>query len=416
MTALRERDPRESSIRDRMILERIEPRVVGAGADAGATAEWASFAGSGPASASDVSPLWLRLDRLYPEEIAVLSGALGHSGVVRTSNDPRTGESRVLVSAVRSELGRAADRLADHPDGGELAFAVRRVLADRAREPRRLRIARGGGVDLGRPVAMGILNVTPDSFSDGGKWLDPRAAVAHGLALASAGAGIVDVGGQSTRPGAEEVGEAEEIARVLPVVEALVASPGFTTPISIDTSRSEVARRTLAAGASIVNDVTGLSGDPGMAEVVAASGAGLVVMHIQGTPRTMQDDPKYEDLMGEVTAVLREAIHVAELAGVDPEAIAVDPGIGFGKTLGHNLEILRRLGELRSLGRPIAVGTSRKSFLGRLTGRAPDARAFGTAASVALAVAGGASIVRVHDVAEMVDVVAVAAAILGGPT
>ncbi len=257
---------------------------------------------------------------------------------------------------------------------------------------------------------MGVVNVTPDSFSDGGLYLDPEAAVVHGVELVGDGAAILDVGGESTRPGAEPVPEAEELARVLPVVEGLA---GAGAEISVDTAKAAVAAAALAAGATIVNDVTALRGDPEMAAVCAAAGAGVVLMHMVGTPRTMQRQPSYDDVVDEVRAFLAERVEAALAAGVAEERIWVDPGIGFGKTAAHNFELLRRLGELRELGRPIVVGTSRKSFLATGDGAAADQRRGGTVASSVLAAAEGADVLRVHDVAELAQALAVTAAVLG---
>jgi len=261
------------------------------------------------------------------------------------------------------------------------------------------------------PSLMGVVNVTPDSFSDGGRFLDPDAAIAHGLELVEQGADILDVGGESTRPGAEEVSAEEERARVEPVVRGLAAA-GHT--VSIDTSKPAVAEAALDAGASIVNDVTALRGDPGIGGLCAERGAGLVLMHMRGDPRTMQEEPRYEDVVGEVKAFLAERLEVAVGAGVAAERIWLDPGIGFGKTLEHNLELLRRLGELRELGRPLVVGTSRKSFIGKLDGSEVGDRIGGTIASSVLAAAEGAAVLRVHDVAAMADALKVADAILDG--
>ena len=261
-----------------------------------------------------------------------------------------------------------------------------------------------------KPRLMGVVNVTPDSFSDGGLYLEPEAAIAHGAELADEGADILDVGGESTRPGAAEVGVGEEIARTEPVVSDLAAL-GHT--ISIDTSKAAVAEAALAAGATIVNDVTAMRADPEIGALCADRGAELVLMHMQGTPRTMQDAPAYDDVVEDVRAFLAERIEAAIAAGVAEERIWVDPGIGFGKTLEHNLELLRRLGELRALGRPILVGTSRKSFIGKVDGSGAEQRIGGTIASSVLAIAEGADVLRVHDVAEAAQAAKVAAAILG---
>lgn len=259
------------------------------------------------------------------------------------------------------------------------------------------------------PKLMGVVNVTPDSFSDGGQYLDAGAAVRHGEELARDGAAILDVGGESTRPGAVEVGEAEELRRVEPVVAGLAGSAA----VSIDTSKLAVAEAALDAGASIVNDVTAFKHDPEMAGLCAERGVGVVLMHMPGNPRTMQDDPRYGDVVDDVKAFLAERVEFAVGEGVEEERIWLDPGIGFGKTLEHNLELLRRLGELRELGRPLVVGTSRKSFIGRVDGSDVEDRIGGSIATSVLAVAEGAEVLRVHDVAEMAQALAVANAVLG---
>jgi dihydropteroate synthase len=257
---------------------------------------------------------------------------------------------------------------------------------------------------------MGVVNVTPDSFSDGGLYLDPEAAIAHGVELVRDGAGILDVGGESTRPGAEEVGVEEELRRVVPVVEGL---SGVDAAISVDTSKARVAEAALDGGGSIVNDVTALRGDPEMAAVCAERGATVVLMHMLGSPRTMQRDPSYGDVVDEVKAFLAARLEAALAAGIAEERIWLDPGIGFGKTAEHNLELLRRLSELADLGRPLVVGTSRKSFIGGLDGSTADERLGGTIASSLLAAVAGAEVLRVHDVAELRQALSVATAILG---
>jgi len=256
---------------------------------------------------------------------------------------------------------------------------------------------------------MGILNVTPDSFSDGGQYYLPDLAVEHAQAMIESGADIIDVGGESTRPGAQPVSAEMEIKRVVTVIEQI--SSHSEVIISIDTAKAEVAREALAAGASIVNDITGLHGNAALAQTAARFSAAVVAMHIKGTPRTMQSSPVYGDLIGEVTSYLRESIDLAEQNGVPADQVIIDPGIGFGKTVRHNLELMARLRELQALRRPILIGTSRKSTIGHITGKPVDQRIFGTAATVALCIANGASIVRVHDVAEMVDVVKMADAV-----
>ena len=264
------------------------------------------------------------------------------------------------------------------------------------------------------PGVMGIVNLTPDSFSDGGLLDGPEAALDRARRLAADGADLLDIGGESSRPGSEPVPAEEELRRVLPVVEVLAAE--LPTPLSVDTTKAEVARRALAAGASIVNDITAMEGDPAMAGVIAEAGAGVVLMHMQGVPRTMQDDPRYEDVVREVYDFLARRVDWAESRGIPRERIAVDPGIGFGKTMGHNLEILRNLERFATLGCAVLVGTSRKGFLGTITGRGLADRATaldtpdlgGLAACVA-----GARGVRVHDVAATVDAIKVWGAVRG---
>ncbi len=256
-----------------------------------------------------------------------------------------------------------------------------------------------------RTLLMGVVNVTPDSFYDGGRWLDPAAAAERALALEAAGADVVDIGGESSRPGSAPVPAEEEIDRVIPVIEKLRGK--IRIPLSIDTWKAAVARFALSAGAEIINDISALSFDPEMAAAAAASAGPLVLMHIKGTPRDMQESPSYGDVVEEIGAFFRERIAWAKGRLIAPERVIVDPGIGFGKTVGHNLEILRRLPELARLGRPVLIGPSRKSFLGALLDRPPEGRLLGTAAAVAAAILGGAHIVRVHDVREMRDVAAV---------
>jgi dihydropteroate synthase len=256
---------------------------------------------------------------------------------------------------------------------------------------------------------MGVLNVTPDSFSDGGRYLEAATAIERGLELAAQGAAIIDVGGESTRPGAGGVELREELRRVIPVIEGL-RDAGLRATISIDTSKLEVARAALDAGATFVNDVTAFRAAPEMAALVAERGAECSLMHMQGEPRTMQDEPRYDDVLGEVREFLRERLAFAMEAGIARERIAVDPGFGFGKTVAHNLELLDRLDELALLRAPIVIGTSRKSFLGALTGRGEHDRLAATIATNVIGLLRGASVFRVHDVAAVRDALAVAAA------
>lgn len=259
------------------------------------------------------------------------------------------------------------------------------------------------------PLIMGIVNVTPDSFFDGGRFYDPQQAVAHAVQLVEEGADLLDIGAESTRPGALPVDEEEEHRRLIPVVAAVAKA--VSVPISVDTSKAAVARAAIDAGAVMINDVTALRGDTTMVEVVAKTGAGLVLMHMQGTPETMQRSPHYDDVIEDITRFLAERARFAMDRGVAHERIVLDPGIGFGKTLTHNVDLLANLDAFLQLGFPLLVGPSRKGFIGQLTRQSPEGRAWGTAGVVALAVEHGANILRVHDVAPMKDVVTVADAI-----
>lgn len=260
-----------------------------------------------------------------------------------------------------------------------------------------------------RPIVMGVVNVTPDSFFDGGRYATTDAAVRHALRLAEEGADVLDIGAESTRPGSEPVDDGEERRRLIPVVTAVAKA--VSIPLSVDTMKSTVARAALEAGAVIVNDVSALRADAGMAEVVASTGAGIVLMHMQGVPKTMQVAPAYDDIVGEVAEFFRERIRFCRERGIGEDQIMLDPGIGFGKLLLHNLTLLGQLETFVPLGRPILVGVSMKSFIGQVLDRPVLERSWGTAAAVALAVSQGARILRVHDVAAMKEVVTMAAAI-----
>lgn len=321
----------------------------------------------------------------------------------------------VIMMGTVAQLRAATRNLSVQPFGlsalaAELKELLRREFPD-VRASRRLESG-GRALELGgRTLLMGVVNVTPDSFSDGGRFFGFEAARECALEMAEAGADLIDIGGESTRPGADPVSLEEEIERTIPLIESLAGECGV--PISIDTRKSVVARMALDAGAFMVNDVSGLRFDPGMAALLAERGAPVVIMHMKGTPADMQENPIYEDVVADIARFLAERAEVAVAAGVDPGRIIVDPGIGFGKTLEHNLEIIRRLDELRSLGYPLLVGTSRKSFIGKVLDLPVDRRLFGTAATVALLVERGADIVRVHDVLEMSQVVRMADAVAG---
>jgi len=274
---------------------------------------------------------------------------------------------------------------------------------------------RHGDLDFTRrTLIMGIVNVTPDSFYDGGRRLDAGQAVAHGLAMAASGADIIDIGGESSRPGAEPVSEAEELARVIPVIERLRKESAV--PISIDTYKANVARAALDAGADIVNDISALRFDPAMVGLLAAENVPVILMHMQGTPRTMQAEPRYDDVVREVRDFLATQLYEAMDDGVAPQAIVIDPGIGFGKNLEHNLQLLRGLAVLAALGQPLLVGVSRKTFIGKILHLEPDQRLEGSLAAAVAAVLGGANILRVHDVTESSRAARIADAIRFGVT
>lgn len=264
-------------------------------------------------------------------------------------------------------------------------------------------LIRGRSLVFERPMVMGVLNVTPDSFSDGGRYLDPGAAVAHALEMAGDGADFIDIGAESSRPGAEPVSEADERRRLIPVVREVCRH--VSVPVSVDTTKAAVAAEAIDAGAAMVNDISACQADPAMAGVVRETGAGLVLMHMQGTPRTMQRAPRYGSVVDDVRDFLRARMQAAVQAGIAADQILLDPGIGFGKNPEHNLTLLAGLDAFQSLGRPILVGVSRKAFIGEVLGRRTDDRLMGTAAAVAAAVLRGATVVRVHDVKAMQDVV-----------
>ncbi len=327
-------------------------------------------------------------------------------------------ETSVLLTGTRAQYDDLVGKL--HWQGFGLPEAARQIAELLGNLDWRSRPLQLGSYTLPmgeRTLVMGIINATPDSFSGDSLDGDVAAAVAQARRMRAEGADILDVGGMSTRPGSEPIGTDEEIRRVVPIIERLTAPGGVPLPISVDTSRAEVARAAVQAGALIINDITGLRDDPEIATVAAETGAALALMHIQGTPRTMQQHPHYDDLMGEVILYLRGGVDKAIAAGVNKERIWVDPGIGFGKTLEHNLELLRRLKELRSLGCGILVGTSRKGFIGRILAHGgkvppPEERVTGTGATLAVSIANGADVVRVHDVAQAVEVARVADAII----
>lgn len=336
---------------------------------------------------------------------AVVSRAVG--GFVK-------GRSSVVLAGTRRQLEHLSAKLQLQPFGlKELAVKVRDLLENDERVNFDVRCG-DKLLKLGNePRVMGIVNTTPDSFSDGGRYADPAAAVDHGCRLAEEGAAVIDVGGESTRPGAKAVPEAEECKRVVPVIRALAQR--LRVPVSVDTCKPGVARAALDAGAVIINDIAGL-GQPGgaMAKIAASYRAAVVLMHMKGTPRTMQKKPAYTDVAAEIMSFFEERMAVAARFGCRPENILLDPGVGFGKTAAHNAEILRRFAEFRSLGRPLVAGLSRKSFIGAFTGaQDPRDRLPGSIAANVMACAAGAQVVRVHDVKETVQALKIYAAIKG---
>ncbi|OGC23345.1 dihydropteroate synthase [candidate division WOR-1 bacterium RIFOXYB2_FULL_42_35] len=307
----------------------------------------------------------------------------------------------VLVFGTLRQLQMLIVKLQQHQFGlPALADEISQTLANYGSPPKLLQIGQQVWDFKQKTYIMGVLNITPDSFSDGGKFLRIDEAVKQAKAMLAAGADIIDVGGESTRPGSDPVPIEEEKRRVLPVIEKLVKETGCL--VSIDTTKAEVASAALSAGAAMVNDISGLHSDPAMAEVVAKYKVPICLMHIFGQPKTMQENPSYKDLLGDIVEYLSAGLEIAKKAGILHEKIVVDPGIGFGKTVQHNLEIIKRLRELKSLGCPILIGTSRKSLIGKVLDLPVEQRLEGSAVTAALAIANGANIIRVHDVKEMV--------------
>ncbi|AMV71595.1 dihydropteroate synthase [Desulfuromonas carbonis] len=319
----------------------------------------------------------------------------------------------LILIGTQRQLLKLSRKLATQPFGlAEISHQLRGLLTA-LNAPANTLCGRSCHLDCTRPLIMGILNLTPDSFSDGGRYLGREAALQQARQMVAEGADLIDIGGESTRPGAPAVTAEEEIERVLPVLEALARD--CPLPLSVDTSKSQVARAALAAGAEFINDISGFNFDPEMAATVAAAGAGAFLMHTRGRPQTMQQDTVYGDLAGEVLAGLAASLQQARAAGIDEERLAVDPGIGFAKDVAGNLEVLRRLPEFLSLGRPLLLGTSRKAFIGRILDQPdPGRRLYGTLATVALGVAGGARIFRVHDVGPAREAALTAWAVVAG--
>ncbi len=330
----------------------------------------------------------------------------GDAAVSYGSLTIREATTDVLVIGTESHYQKLIEKLKAQPlNLKEVSRQMEEALSSLEKRYFRLRCGEHT-LEMGeRTLVMGVVNVTPDSFSDGGAWLETGEAVERCLQLVEEGADIVDVGAESSRPGAEPVSEEEELGRIMPVLERICGK--MDAPVSIDTVKPRVAEKALSAGATIVNNISGLR-NPDMVSVVADGGAAVIVMHMKGTPRTMQENPHYDDLMGEIIGFLGERVGFAVANGVDEERILVDPGIGFGKSADDNYRIIDRLEELRCLGQAIVVGPSRKSFIGTVLKAGPRDRVFGTAAAVAWCIASGADVVRVHDVKQMKEVVAIA--------
>jgi dihydropteroate synthase len=345
---------------------------------------------------------------ILKQEMLSLGGECAHARGVVTGQAETTD---VLLMGSRRHFTDLCRKLGPQPFGlAALAGAIETAVENFCRAQPPALILPSGKFDWGAGTyVMGILNVTPDSFSDGGEFVDVGAAVAHAARMVSAGAHIIDIGGESTRPGSEGITLQEEMDRVMPVLERVVGEAGV--PVSIDTCKAEVAGEALKLGACVVNDVTALRGDPDMGGVVAKEGAALILMHMKGEPRKMQEAPRYDDVMEELYLFLGERRDAAVEAGVEPGRILLDPGIGFGKRLEDNLTILSRLQELRCLGHPLVVGASRKRFIGDVTGAAVDDRLAGSLAAAAAAAFAGANIARVHDVRETVQAMKVVDAI-----
>jgi dihydropteroate synthase len=321
----------------------------------------------------------------------------------------------VIMMGTLRQLGEAARSLSVQPFGLKALSEELKAFMEGAfpREPQ-VRSVKAGRHTLqlgGRTLVMGIVNVTPDSFSDAGRFADFSSARLHAIEMAAAGVDIIDIGGESTRPGAEPVSLEEEAARTIPLVESVASE--VDVPVSIDTYKAEIARRALDAGASIVNDISALRFDDGLAPLIAERGVPVILMHMQGMPRNMQENPVYEDVVADISRFLLERAAFALEAGIDASKIMIDPGIGFGKTVEHNLEIVRRLDEFKSLFFPLVLGTSRKRFIGSVLGCEVTERMMGTAATVAFSIARGVDVVRVHDTAEMLEVVRMADAVAG---
>ena len=356
----------------------------------------------------------LKVERITPRASNLLKQEMlslgGDAAVDRRGLDCSTELTDAILMGTRNQFDRLALKLAEYSGCQNIGHTLRETLKNLSKTHSILRCGKQTFTLGKRTLLMGVLNVTPDSFSDGGLFFEKGRAVDRGLKMVEEGADMIDIGGESTRPASTPLSQEEELRRVIPVIESLAQKTDV--PISIDTYKSAVAREAIQAGASLINDISGLHFDPLLARVAAQEKVPLILMHIRGTPETMQKDVHYDSLFSEILLSLRQSIQEAESAGVDPDQIVIDPGIGFGKTVEHNLLILKRLSEFRTLGKPILVGTSRKSFIGKiLNAEQVSDRLEGTLASIAISVLNGAHILRCHDVLESKKAIAVADAI-----
>jgi len=355
----------------------------------------------------------LKMEGIDPRTANILKQEMlslgGDVAVDRRGLDCSIKQTDALLMGTQKHFEKLILKLEPYPDLVSLGQSIKEAIQNVTRTHYTLRCRKRKWVLGKRTLLMGVLNVTPDSFSDGGLFLDKEKAVAHGLRMVEDGADIIDVGGESTRPGSKPVEEEEELRRVIPVIESLEKE--VEAPISIDTNKSSVAQRAIEAGAQIINDISGLHFDPSLAQVAAREDTPLVLMHIRGTPETMQTAVHYGSLFSEIIRYLKDSIHLAESAGLDPGQIIIDPGIGFGKTVEDNLLILKCLREFRILGKAILLGTSRKSFIGKILNAEVQSRLEGTLSSIAVGVLNGAHIIRSHDVPQAKRAIAVADAI-----
>lgn len=350
-----------------------------------------------------IPPKWANL---LKQEMLSLDG---DAALDRRTLDCSISKTDVLLMGTQKQFERLVQKLESYPYLQSLGRSLAETLKNLSKTQFTLRCRKKTFLLGEKTLLMGVLNVTPDSFSDGGLFFDPSRAIEHGLKMAEEGADLIDIGGESTRPGSKPLEAEEELRRVIPVIESL--SKRINVPISIDTYKSKVAQAAIDAGAEMINDISGLHFDPELAKVASKEDVPLVLMHIRGTPETMQKEIHYESLFSEILRYLREGIERAESSGVDPEKIIIDPGIGFGKTLEHNLLLIKNLSEFRILGKPILLGTSRKSFIGKILNAEPRDRLEGTLASTIVGILHGAHIVRCHDVAQAKKAIAVADAI-----